>query len=125
MKFFVFMLVCDCIIPVMMIILGMVMWKKIPKNINAVYGYRTPMSMKNMDTWKFAHEMAGKIWVKTGSILLIPSLLIHIPFLKSDASTIGNLGLIICFVQVAVLVISIMPVEKKLKKTFDENGNRR
>lgn len=27
-----------------------------PKNINGLIGYRTSRSMRNMDTWNFAHE---------------------------------------------------------------------
>ena len=56
------------------------MWKHCPKKINGVVGYRTRMSMINMDTWKFAHEYAGKLWWKAGVGLLGPTLLIHIPF---------------------------------------------
>ena len=35
-----------------------------PKEINGIIGYRTTMSRKNMDTWKFAHDYCGKLWLK-------------------------------------------------------------
>ena len=35
--------------------------KKAPKEINSVFGYRTSMSMKNKDTWEFAHKYCGKV----------------------------------------------------------------
>ena len=41
------------------------------------------------------------------------------------ASAFGIAGGIIEGIQVVVLLISIFPTEKALKKTFDENGNRR
>ncbi|MDO4554333.1 MAG: SdpI family protein, partial [Lachnospiraceae bacterium] len=28
--------------------------------MNGLKGYRTSRSMKNMDTWKFAHEYSGR-----------------------------------------------------------------
>ena len=67
MWFWWFILICDCIIPAVMIIAGRMMWKHCPKKINGVVGYRTRMSMINMDTWEFAHEYAGKLWWKAGS----------------------------------------------------------
>ena len=62
MWFWWFILICDCIIPAIMIIAGRMMWKHCPKKINGVVGYRTKMSMINMDTWRFAHDHAGKLW---------------------------------------------------------------
>ena len=35
------------------------MYKKTPKEINGVVGYRTKMPKKNKDTWKFAHNLTG------------------------------------------------------------------
>ena len=66
MSFWWFMLICDLIIPIVMIIAGRMMWKHCPKSINGIVGYRTNRSMKNMDTWKFAHEYCGKLWWKIG-----------------------------------------------------------
>ena len=62
MCFWWFMLICDMIIPIVMVIVGRMMWKHCPKYINGMLGYRTTRSMKNMDTWKFAHDDCGKLW---------------------------------------------------------------
>ena len=62
MGFWWFMLICDLIIPIVMLIGGRMMWKHCPKHINGIVGYRTARSMKNMDTWKFAHDYCGKLW---------------------------------------------------------------
>ena len=77
MWFWWFILICDCIIPAIMIIAGRMMWKHCPKKINGVVGYRTKMSMINMDTWRFAHDHAGKLWWKVGIGLLGPTMLIQ------------------------------------------------
>ena len=68
--FWVFMLLADIMIPLVMIIFGRVFIKSPPKNINDMYGYRTTMSMKNTDTWNFAHKYCGRLWFKTGMIIL-------------------------------------------------------
>ena len=125
MVFFICMFICNLLIPATMIIAGYFMYKKPPKEINGVIGYRTTMSRKNMDTWKFAHDYCGRLWLKIGIILLVPSIIVQIPFVNSDENTVGILTLIIEGVQLVFLLGSILPVEKALKRTFDENGKRR
>ena len=50
MGFWAFMLATDLLIPAAMIACGAVFRRHAPKKINALVGYRTAMSMKNMDT---------------------------------------------------------------------------
>jgi uncharacterized membrane protein len=101
------------------------MWKHCPQKINAVYGYRTSHSMKNMDTWKFAHDYCGKLWWKVGWLSLIPSVVIQVPFFNSSEDVIGIIGTIICILQLVVLIASIFPTEAALKRTFNDDGTRR
>lgn len=125
MWFWVFMFICNLLIPLLMLGFGRVMLKHPPENINNFYGYRTAMSRKNRDTWEFAHALFGKIWWKAGWILLIPSILVQLPFVHSDEDTIGAVGLLLCIVQCTVLIGSIFPVERALKKTFNPDGTRK
>ncbi len=115
----------DLLIPVILIIAGRMMWKHCPKTINMAYGYRTKRSMKNMETWKFAHDYCGKLWWKLGFILLILSVLVHIPFYGSSDDIIGNVGVCVSTIQLIVLIASIIPVEIALKKTFSKDGVRK
>ena len=125
MWFWWFMLICDLTTPIIMLISGRMMWKHCPKRINGIVGYRTTRSMKSMDTWKFAHNYCGKLWWKTGGLMLIPSALIHIPLYHSNENTIGIAGLILVTIQCIILIASIYPTEKALKKYFDDDGTRR
>lgn len=125
MWFWWFMFICDLMIPIVMIIAGRMMWKHCPKSINGIVGYRTTLSMKNMDTWKFAHGYCGKLWWKLGWLMIIPSALIHILLCHSDENTIGIAGGILVTIQSIILVISIYPTEKALKKHFNDDGTRR
>lgn len=117
----VFMFISNLFIPVLMIIFGKIFSDYPPKTINGTYGYRTSMSKKNQDTWNFAHEYCGKLWWKIGWIMLLIYILIQLLF-NSNASYILTFILI---VQSIVLLGSILPVEKALKKNFDKDGNRR
>lgn len=125
MWFWWFMFACGLIIPLIMVIAGILMWKRCPKTINFLYGYRTERSMKNRDTWKFAHDHCGRLWLKIGLLMLIPSALVYIPFYNSGEAAISVVGLIVCAVQLVVLIASIFPTEAALKKTFNDDGTRK
>lgn len=83
------------------------------------------MSMKNEDTWKFAHDYCGKLWYKLGLIMLLPSVLVQLPFMKSSTDTVGNVTLVLESIQICVMIGSIVPTELALRKTFDKYGNRK
>lgn len=116
---------CDLLVPALMILCGWMMWKHCPKNRNWLMGYRTSRSMKNRDTWKFAHEYCGKLWWKIGWILLVPSILAHLPLYGANDDTIGMAGTILMTIQVVLLIASLFPTERALKRTFTNEGLRR
>lgn len=125
MGFWLFMFVCDLIVPFIMIICGRMMWKHPPKNINGIIGYRTTRSMKNKETWKFAHDYCGQLWWRVGWMLLIPSIIIHFPFYQKSDDAIGIMGGILCTLQCIILIASIFPTEIALKRNFNDEGIRR
>jgi uncharacterized membrane protein len=115
----------NILVPAVMILAGYMMYKYPPTSINGVIGYRTKRSKLNIDTWKFAHHYCGKLWLKIGVLVLLLTILIQIPLFKAGEDIIGKVSLIIAMVQVVIILCSIYPVEKALRKNFDENGNRR
>lgn len=123
--FWAFMFIMDLLIPLTMIVFGKMFLDKVPKNINATFGYRTTMSMKNKDTWEFAHKFCGKLWLRCGLVLLPISIIPLIFVFNKSIDTIGNVGLIVCVIQLVPLVGSIIPTEAALKKTFDKSGKRK
>ena len=124
MWFWWFIFLCDLLVPVIMFIGGIIMSRHCPSHINGLLGYRTARSMKNMETWKFAHEYCGIIWRKVGLIALIISVLVHLPFYHSNEDVIGILSLVVVLIQTIVLIIPIYLTEMALKRTFDEEGNK-
>ena len=124
MGFWIFMVIMDLLIPLVMIGFGKLFLKSAPKEINFVFGYRTRRSMKNKETWEFAHKYIGKLWY-VGGLILVPISIIPMLFVigKSE-DAIGYLGAAICQVQIIALIGCIFPVEGALKKNFDKDGNR-
>ncbi len=116
---------CDCLIPVIMMIAGRMMWKHCPEKINWVIGYRTKRSMKNQDTWKFAHEFVGKLWWRVGLGLLALSVLIHLLFCRASENTLGILCTVLTTVQLIFLIGSIIPTEIALKNHFNQDGTKK
>jgi len=125
MGFWVFMLVMDLLIPFTMIGFGKYFIKKAPKEINRVFGYRTPMSMKNKETWEFAHHYCGKLWLIIGWIMLVISIIAMLFVIGKDESVVETFGGILCGIQLVFLFASIFPTEIALKNNFDEHGNRK
>lgn len=123
--FFTAMFICNLLIPIIMIIAGYLIYKKPPKKINAWIGYRTKLAKKNKDTWNFAHNLCGRLWIKTGLILVILTIVAQIPFAQSADDIVATASSVIEGVQVIVLLGTIIFVENELRKTFDENGNRK
>ena len=119
------MLAMDLLIPLIMIGFGWYFSGRAPRKINPVFGYRTAMSMKNQDTWEFAHRHSGRIWKICGLVLLPVTVVPMLFVIGGDEGTVGTVGGIVCGVQLAVLIGSIFPTERALRKNFDKEGNRR
>lgn len=116
---------CVLFIPLLLIIVGFIFSKKKLPKLNILLGYRTSLSMKNEDTWEVANRTLGKIWRIVGLIILPISVLATIPFIGKPEDTIGIAITVITLVQTIIIVLTIIPIEVKLRKTFDENGKRK
>lgn len=109
---------------VIILVVGWIMAKYPPKNINPLYGYRTSLSMKNQQTWDEANRFSARLMIRSGWILiftgLIFSLIISTGVLNS---TIQNLlrPLLLIGGSIVSALILIGITEKHLKKTFPEN----
>lgn len=106
------------LIPAIMFIIGLVWVSNPPKNINSLYGYRTKRSMRSQETWDFAHRLTSKIWLITGLIMGILSIIVFNAFENKDTGRV-----VIAFIQIAIMMSTIIPVEIILKVKFDKYGN--
>ena len=125
MWFWWFMFISDLLIPLVMIVGGMLMWKRTPKKINGIYGYRTSRSMKNLDTWTFAHRYIGRLWWVIGWVTVPASVISMLPFVGRGDDAISVVSTVVLIVQMLILVATVIPTERALKRAFDENGERK
>ena len=123
--FYVYMLLTSLLIPVIMLVFGWIFHRQAPKKINVWYGYRSARSMKNEDTWVFAHQHIGRTWMLVGAVLLVVSVIPMIAVYGKDDDTVSVVSLVLLFVQMLPMIMSLIPTERALKKTFDENGIRK
>lgn len=96
-----------------------------PKNINNIFGYRTGWSMINKDTWIFAHEYCGKLWLKVSIIFILASIVIMLCLIKTDQRVFVAVGFVIFIAEFVTLFFTINKTEKALADNFDVKGNRK
>ena len=114
--------VMTLLIPLLMLATGLVFSRWTPKSINYLIGYRTRRSMINQETWNFANRTMGRIWITWSLLLLIPSGLVLF-FLKTRVEqNLETWIVVLTLVQLAVLILSIIPVERALKAKFGDKG---
>ncbi len=111
------MLIMDLLIPLAMIVFGRMFQTNAPKKINAAFGYRTAMSMKNSDAWDFAHKHCGKLWFWLG-LASVPLSVIAMFFVigYEEITATAAVGSAVCFVQIVILMVSITSTEAALKR---------
>ncbi|MBR2906415.1 MAG: SdpI family protein [Clostridia bacterium] len=125
MGFWIFMLAMNLLFPLIMIVMGRYFMKKSPKEINYIFGYRTNMSMKNKDTWDFAHKYFGKRWFRLGWLLIPISVIPMLFVIGKGEDIIGTVGMVVMVIDLILLIAPIFPTERALKKIFDKDGNKR
>lgn len=138
MGMWIFSLISCLLVPLTMLGFGLLWKTHPPQGINGVYGYRTAMSSKNQQTWAFAHACISRLWRRWGLAALVLSLLVYVPGTLALAGwrwsqlgapesldRAGILILVLVGVQLALLIGSIFPVERALKRSFDPEGNPR
>ena len=60
-----------------------------------------------------------------GIIILIPSIIAMVLVIGLNKDTVGYTGMAITFIQIALMIIPIIPMETALRKNFDKNGNKK
>lgn len=118
---YIFLFCMVLLTPAVMAAAGKLWTKRPPKEVNDIYGYRTAMSMKNRDTWDFAHRLCGRLWFRSGLVSGIVSAVLMLVFARYDET----LSLILVFSQIGLLFLLILPVEAALNRHFDKDGNRK
>lgn len=126
----IFMTFAECLfsaelIPVLCFIFGILLYKHEPKKINGCYGYRTCRSMKNEDTWKFANNLLGRLWLGGGAVLIVISAAAVLIVNASRPDMLAAVSGLAVIMDLVFMAASIIRVESALKKRFNDDGSRR
>ncbi|MCE7073135.1 SdpI family protein [Dyadobacter sp. CY327] len=87
-----------------------------PGRINPVVGYRTPLSMKNRETWREANQYSARIqvWVSIIFCILTAGSYLFVG---------GMTSFYLCSFLLAIMYIFVIPItEYNLRKKFDADG---
>ncbi|HRP90901.1 MAG TPA: SdpI family protein [Edaphocola sp.] len=96
-----------------LMVVGLIMFKFPPKNINSFYGYRTTNSMKNQKRWDFAQKYSAKEMIKLGIVLMMTTTIGFITNFENLTNMFIGLGLMIL-----TIIILIFRVENAIKIKF-------
>ena len=125
MQMWFFMLFIAIVLPFIMFMSSFYFIAGGPKNINNIFGYRTGLSTINKDTWIFAHEYCGKLWLKVSIAFILASIVIMLCLIKTDQRVFVAVGFVIFIAEFVTLFFTINKTEKALADNFDIKGNRK
>lgn len=107
------------IVSIVFILLGFLFMKYPPEGKNSMCGYRTPMSMKNQDTWNVSQKHSGFSMIILGIVNGVLAIWSIIQPFAINMRTVQLLFLLIG----AIVLIAIEEIN--LRKIFNEDGSRK
>ena len=104
---------------VVVLILALIGYFFTPKHRSA-FGYKTPMSLKNDETWNYANSVAKNLFFIVVAVFIMAELSLYY-YCENH-----QLAYKISFITLTICSILIVPiVELKLNQKFDKNGKRK
>ena len=98
------------------VLVGIIMLKFPPKNINSLYGYRTNSAMKSKERWIYAQNYSAKEFIKLGGILALSGLIGL--FIQPNENVATGIGLGLMILTITALIVR---VEKAIKEKFGKD----
>lgn len=113
-------------LPVIIILIGLLMWKNTPKKVNVRLGYSSPFAIMNLDTYQFANQYCGHRSVIAGLIIEVVSLLVFALMYYAAYHFLDRLFVYLITGQLVAWIVSVLwSTEKALRRTFYEDGTRK
>lgn len=103
-----------------MIVMGILWMNFPPKSRDVKIGYKSPMSKKNDNTWRFAHAYISKVWLWIGMFLFVSRTIFTKFFNKANQ----RFGLIL-LIEIIVMILTIVVTEVALIRKFDREGKEK
>ena len=112
----------NLIIPAAMIGFGWRFRRRPPKKIQSLFGYRTPMSMKNEQTWAFAHRYCGNLWFWSGVVALAITAVMMLAVIGQPYEVLDIVETIVMAIQLVAMIAAVPATEIALRRQFYSNG---
>jgi len=119
------MLLFDLIIPVVMALFGLSFIRKTPRRKRLRSGYRSKQAIRSEDARKFANRLCGYIWLPTGTVLFVITVVVMLINIGEDTTDLVKTAITLLIVQILVMAVSVIPVEIGLFINFNRKGERR
>ena len=103
--------------PIVMYFCGYLLKHCADAKINGWIGYRTNRSRQSRETWEFANNYAGRLWIRWSGFLLLGTAIVTVVLYFAGANA-EVWSPIVMLLQVAMMILTIPVVEKALKKRF-------
>ncbi len=103
------------IIPILITLIGILMYKRPPKKVNWFVGYRTRKSMKNEKVWETANKHCGKLWIIIGLAMIVVAILLNVLFYFRIVVFSETILSIIVLSEIIPILLSGLMVERKIK----------
>lgn len=117
----IFVSICNLIIPLVLIILGIIWQKHYPKDIIDSSGYRTERSMKNKEAWVYSQKLFGKLSLIEGLITLFLSATLMIVLVLIGHAQITDTTPFLLLIQFSSFIPMYIIIETMLKQKFPDN----
>lgn len=91
-----------------------------PKDINSLYGYRTPLSMKSKENWVYANKLASSYMLIVIHVILFLSLIVYKLQIIVCLSLNFSIILVTIPIPLGCIILMIYIIEIKLSKRNDE-----
>ena len=103
------------IIPILITLIGILMYKRPPKKVNWFVGYRTRKSTKNEKVWEKANRYCGKLWIIIGLAMIVVAILLNVLFYFRIIIFSETILSIIVLSEIIPILSSGLMVEDKIK----------
>lgn len=106
------------------IIPGLLLRSAATSQPNAIIGFRTGRAFLSKETWNYANNKAGELFLKSGILyLVIVSILLISSFIINLKVVIGEIYIIIpVIIPLVFITYIIVKVQNELKRKFDDKG---
>jgi len=117
--FWLYLLVMTLLVPAVMLGFGHRFQKNPPKRINDLFGYRTRRSMRNWESWEYAHLVCGRFWWWAGWPALTFALVMMGRTVSAPIEEMAEASVLVVAIQMILLVLAIPWTERALKQKLD------